>query len=168
MVYVIQVCWQLASRIRTERNQFCPVPARKLSANLYVLLCVQWKTSVDGQRNCPKHVEFYSKNKFEKLVHIVGFIIRILKCLLKQFFRMPNSTCSLLHGSISLKSLKIPLTIFSNFTINMMFTRFLSQVLSPDREKTTIIFVPSVCVSPWNNSAPTGRIIMHFDIWIFF
>jgi hypothetical protein len=30
----------------------------------------------DGQRNCLKHVEFYSKNKFEKLVHIVGFIIR--------------------------------------------------------------------------------------------
>jgi len=28
------------------------------------------------QRNCPKHVEFYSKNKFEKLVHLVGFIIR--------------------------------------------------------------------------------------------
>jgi hypothetical protein len=26
-------------------------------------------------RNCPKHVEFYSKNKFEKLVHLVGFII---------------------------------------------------------------------------------------------
>jgi hypothetical protein len=26
---------------------------------------------------CPKHVEFYSKNKFEKLVHLVGFIIRI-------------------------------------------------------------------------------------------
>jgi len=31
----------------------------------------------DGQRNCPKHVVFYSKNKFEKLVHLVGFIIRI-------------------------------------------------------------------------------------------
>jgi hypothetical protein len=29
------------------------------------------------QRNCPKHVEFYSKNKFEKFVHLVGFIIRI-------------------------------------------------------------------------------------------
>jgi len=28
-------------------------------------------------RNCPKHVEFYSKNKFEKLVQLVGFIIRI-------------------------------------------------------------------------------------------
>jgi len=36
------------------------------------------KTPDDGQRNCPKHVEFYSKNKFEKLVHLVGFVIRIL------------------------------------------------------------------------------------------
>ena len=35
------------------------------------------KTPDDGQRNCPKHVEFHSKNKFEKLVHLVGFIIRI-------------------------------------------------------------------------------------------
>ena len=33
--------------------------------------------SDDGQRNCPKHVELYSKNKFEKLVQLVGFIIRI-------------------------------------------------------------------------------------------
>ena len=41
------------------------------------LLCLQWKTPDDGQRNCPKHVEFYSKNKFEKLVHLVGFIIRM-------------------------------------------------------------------------------------------
>jgi len=31
----------------------------------------------EGQRNCPKHVEFYSENKFEKLVYLVGFIIRI-------------------------------------------------------------------------------------------
>ena len=35
------------------------------------LLCVQWKTPDDGQRNYPKHVEFYSKNKFEKLVDLV-------------------------------------------------------------------------------------------------
>jgi len=42
------------------------------------MLCVQWKTPGDGQSNCPKHVEeFYSKNKFEKLVHLVGFIMRI-------------------------------------------------------------------------------------------
>ena len=43
------------------------------------LLCVQWKTPDDGQRNCPKHVKFNSKNKFEKLVHLVGFIIRKLR-----------------------------------------------------------------------------------------
>jgi len=41
------------------------------------LLCLQWKTSDDGQRNCPKQVDFYSKNKFENLVHLLGFIIRI-------------------------------------------------------------------------------------------
>ena len=41
-------------------------------------LCVQRKTPDDGQRNCPKHVEFHSKNKFEKLMHLVGFIIRNL------------------------------------------------------------------------------------------
>ena len=41
------------------------------------LLCAQWKTHDDGQRNCPKHVEIYSKNKYEKLVRLVGFIIRI-------------------------------------------------------------------------------------------
>ena len=44
---------------------------------MYVLLCVQWKAPGDGQRNCPKHVEFYSKNKFKKLVRLVGFIIGI-------------------------------------------------------------------------------------------
>ena len=41
------------------------------------LLCVQWKTPDDGQGNCPKCVEFYSKNKFEKLMHLVGFIVWI-------------------------------------------------------------------------------------------
>jgi len=55
-------------------NQFRPDPARKLSAKpiLHIpLLCVQLKTPDDRQRNCPKHVEFYSKKKFEKLVHLV-------------------------------------------------------------------------------------------------
>ena len=51
-----------------------PDPDRKLSAHI-PLLCAQWKTPDNGQRNWPKHVEFYSKNKFEKLVHLVGFII---------------------------------------------------------------------------------------------
>ena len=48
-----------------------------LLASCIPLLCVQWKTPDDGQRNCPKHVELYSKNKFEELVHLVGFIIRV-------------------------------------------------------------------------------------------
>jgi hypothetical protein len=39
-------------------------PPRKLSTNLYdiPLLSVQGKKSTDdGQRNCPKHVEFHAK-----------------------------------------------------------------------------------------------------------
>ena len=46
--------------------------------NLYDIYhcCVQWKSPDDGQRNCPKHVEFYSKNTFEKLLLLVGFAIR--------------------------------------------------------------------------------------------
>jgi hypothetical protein len=34
-------------------------------------------TPDDGQRNCPKCVEFYSESKFEKLVRLVVFIIII-------------------------------------------------------------------------------------------
>jgi len=41
------------------------------------------KNSRWWKRNCPKHVDFYFKNKFEKLVHLVGFIIRIKEgCIL--------------------------------------------------------------------------------------
>jgi len=61
MLYVIQICLQAVSK------SVWHIP----------LLCVQWKTPPDGQRNCTKHVDFYSKNKFEKLVRLVGFIIRI-------------------------------------------------------------------------------------------
>jgi len=38
------------------------------------LLYVQSKTPDYGQRNCPKHVEFHSKNKFEKLMYQVGLL----------------------------------------------------------------------------------------------
>jgi len=31
----------------------------------------------DGQKNCPKHAEFYSRNKLQKLAYLVDFIIRI-------------------------------------------------------------------------------------------
>ena len=35
-----------------------------------------YTTPDDGQRNCPKHVEFHAKNKLAKLVHLVGLIIK--------------------------------------------------------------------------------------------
>jgi hypothetical protein len=67
-------------RQRWIRSELRPDPARKLSVNLYDIhhRCVySEKTPDDGQRNCSKHVEYYSKNKFEKLIHVIGFIIRI-------------------------------------------------------------------------------------------
>ena len=46
--------------------------------DIYLLLCMQYKTPDNGQKICPKRIEFYSKNKFEKLVYFIGFILRIL------------------------------------------------------------------------------------------
>jgi len=66
----------LASGIR----MFYPDPASKELAKPVwniPLLCVQYQTPDDGQRNCPKHVEIYSKNTFEKLVLLVGFILKL-------------------------------------------------------------------------------------------
>ena len=63
-----------------DGTQFHPDPTRKLSANLYDIhhCCVySEETPDDGQRKCPKYVEFYSRNKFQKLVHLVGFNIQI-------------------------------------------------------------------------------------------
>ena len=60
VVYVIQVCWQLASRIRMIPSWSCSQAVWHIP-----LLCLQWKTPDDGQRNCPKLVELYSKNKFD-------------------------------------------------------------------------------------------------------
>jgi len=53
---------------------FCPDPVHKLY-DIYHCCVYSENTPDDGQRNCLKHAEFYSKNKFEKLVHLVGFVI---------------------------------------------------------------------------------------------
>jgi len=37
--------------------------------------CEQEEMPDDGQRNFSKHVEFYFKNKFGKLVHLISIII---------------------------------------------------------------------------------------------
>ena len=86
MVYVIHVCRQLLSRIRMERNSFRAGSGRNLrSIPILLEICLQTCTTYtiaectgddDGQRNFPKHVEFHAKNKFGKLVHLVGFITK--------------------------------------------------------------------------------------------
>jgi hypothetical protein len=86
MVYIIQVCWQLASRIRLELSSSLILLAscQHTCMTYTIAVCTVKKTSDDGQRNCPKHVVFHSKNKFEKSVHLVGFIIRNLQNILKR------------------------------------------------------------------------------------
>ena len=72
-----QVMWPLPSRVRLK--QFQPDSARKRSHNLhetYQLPCVQQITPDDGQRRCPKHVEFYDKINFGYLMRLVGCFIR--------------------------------------------------------------------------------------------
>ena len=50
---------------------------------------VQWKTPDDGQRNCPKPLEFPDKNKFGKLVRLLVLLKRILNydCMLTYHVR---------------------------------------------------------------------------------
>jgi hypothetical protein len=79
MVYVIQVCWQLASRIKLELSSSLILLAScQQTWMTYIIAVCIVKTPDDGQRNCPKHVEFHSNNKFKKLVNLIGFIIRNL------------------------------------------------------------------------------------------
>jgi len=61
---------------RSADSLFHSDPARKLY-DIYHCCVYSEKTPDGRRRNYQKHVEFYSKNKFEKLVHVVGFIIRI-------------------------------------------------------------------------------------------
>ena len=75
------------------------------------LLCVQRKTPDDGQRTWPKHVEFYSKNKFVKLVLLVGFIVRIYhdaRSSERQKFRLfCHKFCCIIHTFVSLLRVKM-------------------------------------------------------------
>jgi hypothetical protein len=125
MVYVIQVCWQLAMRIRMVPPCSCSQAVSKPVWHM-PSLCVQWKTPDDGQRNCPKHVEFHSENKFEKLVHLVGFIIReilyfcSISCLVLLF---PSLTHQLIRlFQTCLKS--IFLAISTAYTFIVRFTGY--------------------------------------------
>ena len=75
---------QLASRIRSSvlildslragsgRSTLILLASCQQTCMTYTIAMCTVKTPDDGQRNCPKHVEFYSKNTFEKLFHLVG------------------------------------------------------------------------------------------------
>ena len=57
------ISYKFADSLRAESGRNCS-SVLTLSANLYdlyLLLCVHFWIPDDGQRNCPKHVEFQSK-----------------------------------------------------------------------------------------------------------
>jgi len=122
---VVQVCWQLAIRINNMN-----APAYKIAKHLVglfnrhlilnnhysvknftnlkkpdpvwriPLLCVQWKSSDDGQRNCPKHVDLYFKNEFEKLVHLVALVIIIINIMDWTLWSVPSPELQLLAPTL--------------------------------------------------------------------
>ena len=65
--------FSLYTQCSAETNQFCPDPARKLSANLYDIhhCCVYSETLLMMDRGTVRNAEFHCRNKFEKLVHLV-------------------------------------------------------------------------------------------------
>ena len=75
MVYVIQITVTACEQDQ-DGTVLILLASSQQTCMTYTIAVGIVKTPDDGQRNCPKHVEFYSKKKFEKLVHLVGFIIR--------------------------------------------------------------------------------------------
>jgi len=79
MVYVIQVCRQLSSRTRMELHG---VPSWSCSKAVYKplwhipLLSVQWINSWWWTYELSETCRVSCSNKFVKLVHLVGFIVK--------------------------------------------------------------------------------------------
>jgi hypothetical protein len=98
-------------------NRTKPVPSWSCSKAVYKpvrhrpLLSVRWITPDDRQRNCPKHLVFHFQNKFEKLVYLVGFIIKKFKLLF-----VPNTVMSVRHAESTRWSVGI---VFSDITLLM-------------------------------------------------
>jgi hypothetical protein len=78
VVYVIQTAFEQQDQDGTAVPSWSCCCSKAVCKPVWhvSLLSVQWITPDDRQRNCPKHVEFHFQNKFEKSVHLVGFIIR--------------------------------------------------------------------------------------------
>ena len=68
--------WYVSYRFANSGSVLILLASCQQNCVAYTIAVCTVRTPDDGQRNCPKHVEFYSKNKLEILVYLVGFIIR--------------------------------------------------------------------------------------------
>ena len=96
MVYVIQVTVAACEQDQDGTSSVLTLLA-SCQQTCYVY---SEKLNDDGQRNSRKHVEFYSKNKFEKLVHLVDFIIWIFHDAPSPEHQNPILTLNLLTWKI--------------------------------------------------------------------
>jgi len=96
------------------------------------LLCVQWKTPDDGQRNCLKHVVSF-QNKFVKLVHLVGLLKEICHDAWSHEHRTDNRV-------VTLRQIRFPFHgACFNWTPLYIFTYFTTCVLNYDLCKTWLL-----------------------------
>ena len=104
---------QVCLRAESGRN-FCSVlilfTSCQKSCMTYHCCVYSEKFLMMGQRNCPKHGEFYSKNKFEKLVGLFGFIIRIyLETFVREPYNIDASMSHVFKNKIKLSKIKLNL-----------------------------------------------------------
>jgi hypothetical protein len=104
---------------------------------LLTLLCVEWKTPDDGQRNCPKHIKSHSPEKFEKLVQQVGFIIRNL------------TRCTVAWTSNN--SLYFPALRYIRMHVILNPTCTPVYVLDTEEDGSTVTFLTSIPKAPSSN-----------------
>jgi len=86
------------------------------------LLCVQWKTPDDGRTNCLKHIEFHSKNEFEKLVHLVGFIIGIFCVSLVPVTVFFSWCLNFIHCGFTVHGVYWNMTLRKGFLVQLLIT----------------------------------------------
>jgi hypothetical protein len=97
-------------------------------------LCVQWKTPDDGQRNCPKHVEFHSK---EKVWEISASSWLYYTKLSFPFWILKFSTESQIMLAVTVNGLSVT---FSYFIIYFYFTSPIIQFLKALQPFMTVAF----------------------------
>ena len=77
MVYVIQVCWQLSCRVRIELHSILMLLAScQQTCMTYTIAVCRVKNSWWWTKELSKTFRVLFQNKFDKLVHLVGFIIK--------------------------------------------------------------------------------------------